>query len=457
MLGPLLAALALQVPPPPPPVTAGDDRWSAVRIQLSGHLDTHYAYRGATINEAADVLNGVVPPGTSSSNFWSGRAGLRADITVREKAAGVLELETRSFDTGENIPKGLKDEAGEVFVEQAYLELPEFISSRLTLRAGVQHVAFRNRPQSDPFFMELGESEGFFEGLGTSGTFIRNTSDRDVREAAGLRARWDFHEVISAHALALVYGEPPGGGPTGDDESVYALVLNGTPMETLSTWLLAALVTGDGDDRDLWTGGAGIDWFPVAAKTLELFGEAYLQGGTLADDLTDVSKRAWAGEAGARVAGDRWAAEASFAYRSGDPHPSDRRDRAFQSYENVNRFLILEDAEFGLDIDTNYRSFRAAVEAGPIDLGGAVRHLRVRVDAGHFRLDDPARSATGSVIVPSGDDDLGVEADATVRWAYTESVSLWLRAAWLAGSDALEALAGKDDTAAAVAGGDLRF
>ncbi len=473
MLGALLALLAAAAqlalsegrtarvegaaPPQEGPVTTGGDRSSAVRIQLSGRIDTHYAYRSGSLNETADLLNGASPAGTSSSDFWSGRASLRADITLKEKATGVLELETRSFDEGQNIPKALEDEAGEVHVEQAYLEFPGFVASKLLVRVGVQDISFRNRPQGEPFFMELGESEGLFSGLGASGEFVRTTADRDVREAVGARARYDFFEVLSAHAFWVVYGEPPGGGPSGDDESVAALVLNGKTGDDFAAWLLGALVSGDGEGVRIGTLGLGFDGYPFASRGIELFGEFYHQRGTLADDIRHVSKRAWAGEAGARWVCGKWAAEASYAHRTGDPHPTDGRDGAFQSYENVNRFLILENAEFGLDIDTNHRSPRGAVEAGPFDLGEPVRHLRLRLDVGHFRLDDPARDSGGRVLVSSGDDDLGVEIDATVRWAYTDSVLIWIRAAGLFGSDAIEALTGGDDAAAAVLGADLRF
>ena len=44
--------------------------------------------------------------------------------------------------------------------------------------------------------------------------------------------------------------------------------------------------------------------------------------------------------------------EAAVSRRSGDRHAGDDHDQAFQSYENVNRFVILESSEFGLDVDT---------------------------------------------------------------------------------------------------------
>src|SRR6185503_8945953 len=95
------------------------------------------------------------------------------------------------------------------------------------------------------------------------------------------------------------------------------------------------------------------------------------QAGTLRHAPAAVHKEAYAFNLGARYLGffDRklWI-EAALARRSGDRRAGDDHDQAFQSYENVNRFLILESSEFGLDVDTNVTSTRLTVGVGPFDV-----------------------------------------------------------------------------------------
>src|SRR5215831_18712745 len=115
----LAVVLALsQDPQPPPAVTTGSDAGSAVRLQLTGHLDLHYLYRSGEIDAAGAALNGVVPPGNGSENFWSGRLSLRTDIEVKDLVTGVLELENRSFERGINKPFGASPPDSPVQIRQ---------------------------------------------------------------------------------------------------------------------------------------------------------------------------------------------------------------------------------------------------------------------------------------------------------------------------------------------------
>src|SRR5476651_2436054 len=90
--------LAAQTAPQEPPVTVGTERSSAVRLQLSGHLDLHYIDRSPAIEDAGAVLNSFVPGTRGSENLWSGRISLRTDIQLKDLVSGVVELENRSFE-----------------------------------------------------------------------------------------------------------------------------------------------------------------------------------------------------------------------------------------------------------------------------------------------------------------------------------------------------------------------
>ncbi len=450
----MLVALLLASLQDPAPVTTGNDRHSALRLNVSGAMDFHYLHRHGAANEAGGVLSAAAPT-DASTNAWAGRFSVRLDAEVKDLVVGVLELENRSFDDGLNEPFAQDPETDELRVKQGYVDVPSLLLERLDLRAGIQDVTFRARPHDEPFFMDLGEVEGLFEGFSAAGGHVRNTVDRDVQEAAGVRLRYSPYEVLTLEGFALVYGEA---GETQDDEAVYVLAASARPADAGAVWLLFAHVSGPDAGPNLGsigTLGGGADWYFGTRKELELFAEGYLQRGTLMDG---VRKRAFAFNLGARFLGffDRkLQLEAAASHRSGNRHAGDGTDEAFQSYENENRFLVVQSAEFGLDVDTNVSLLRGGVGAGPFDVGG--RPLRVRVDVGRFEADQDLRSAAGAVLTT--DRTWGVETDLLVTWTYNESLQFRAHGGWLAGSGILKDLTVDEwtDTFAAVAGLDFRF
>ncbi|HYF01022.1 MAG TPA: hypothetical protein VEJ18_19015 [Planctomycetota bacterium] len=435
----MLAALLVLAVQDPPRVEPGLERWSAVRIGVSGRLEMHYLHRDDAINQAGGAV-------TSSTNAWSGRVNLRLDVEVADRVQGVLELENRRFDEGLNEPFGQPDEEDDLTVKQGYIDVPGLPARAFRLRIGVQELTIRNRPHDDAFFLDLGETEGFFAGFNPAAGRIDVTFDRDVREAVGARLDWSPLDFLTARAFALVVGEQ---GSTEEDEALYGLSVNANLAETMAAWLMGVVVSGGEPDLEqVWTLGAGWNAYFGRRRDVELFAEAYLQRGTLTDAPDRVSKRAFGGQAGGRLSAvEKLWIELAGAIRTGDEDPGDGTDEAFQSYEYEHRFLILESAEFGLDVDTNVIVVRGGLGLGPLEVDG--RPLHLRVDVGRFRADETL----------SGEDAWGVETDLTVRWNFNASLTLAVQAAILAGSDILEAItADRDDEAFAVVGGaDLRF
>lgn len=439
----LLAALLVMQQEPP--VTTGSDRGSAVRLQVTGHLDLHYLYRSSEIEQAGVALNGIAPVPDRSENFWSGRISLRTDLEVKDFVTGVIELENRSFERGLNKPFGADPPDTPVQIRQGYIDIGQFLTETLNVRIGVQNIVFKNRPQDEPFFMDLGESEGFFRGFQPGAGAVGNTVDREIGQPVGVRFFFSPFEIMTLQAFWIVYGE---GGGTARDESVTGFVANSLLGENWSAWLLFAVVTGDDDGLgEIRTLGLGLDGYLGDDKSLEVFVEGYVQGGRLRNPPAPVRKQANAAALGARWFIDRrfWI-EAAAARRSGDRRSGDDGDQAFQSYENVNRFLVLESSEFGLDVDTNLSSVRIAVGAGPFEVDG--RPLRIQADVGRF-------AAVTSVL--SLGRNWGIETDLGVTWNYNDSLNLSIRAAWLADSELLRRLAGEHDCWLAVFGADLRF
>lgn len=435
MLAFLLAALAQE-----PRVVPGEERGSAVRITVSGRIEADYVIRPAAVNEAGAVLNGL-PGDAPTTDAWTGRFSLRVAAELKDRVLGVLELENRSFDEGLNRPSGSEPETDEISVRQGYVEIPDFLLDRLRIRVGVQDVRFQTRPHDQPFFLDLGESESFFAGVDLPNARLVNSVDRDRQEAAGLDVLWAPYEVLSLRGFAVVYDE---NGASVDDELVYGLLASARVHEHASAWLMALLVSGGEPDLGrVWTIGAGANGYLGESRWLELFGEVYAQGGTFLDD---VRKSAFAFHAGARAfLGPSWF-EAAASLRTGDKRAGDDRDEAFQSYENENRFLILQSGEFGLDVDTNVWLLRAAAGVGPIDLSG--HPLRIRLDVGSFTADEA---------VVDDEDGWGVEVDLSLLLEWNESLALHMKFAWLGASDVLERLTGDDAALMFLSGADLRF
>jgi len=204
---------------------------------------------------------------------------------------------------------------------------------------------------------------------------------------------------------------------------------------------------GDGLDG-VGTLGAGIDGYCFDDRSLEVFAEGYAQGGKLVK-RPSVRKEAFAVNVGARYLGffDRklWL-EAALSHRSGDRRAGDNHDQAFQSYENVNRFLIMDSSEFGLDVDTNVTCARITVGAGPFQVDG--RPFKVQVDVGRFSAVAPVLSASRG---------WGVETDLGATWNYNESLNLMATVAWLGDSDVLDDSTGKNHAWIFVFGANLRF
>ena len=435
-------------------VTTGVDRGSAVRIQVTGHIDLHYVFRSEQVDLAASHLNFGVPIADGTVNFWAGRIGLRADVEVKDLVSGVIELENRSFEKGANQPFGGDPTTSQVDIRQGYIEAGEFLTSGLNLRIGVQNVTFRNRPHDDPFFMDLGESESFFSGFQNfvPGTVL-NTADRDIGQPVGVRLFYSPNDIMTVQAFAVVYREA---GSTPHDESVYGLVANSLLGENWAAWLLLTAVSGgDPGLGTVWTIGSGVDGYFGSSKDLEVFAEAYYQGGTLHHAPAAVHKEAYAINVGGRYVGlftpKLWL-EAAVSRRSGDRRLDNDSDQAFQSYENTNRFLVMESSEFGLDIDTNVTCVRAALGAGPFDVSG--RPLRIQADIGRFAAVAPVRA--GLPVRPLGKQ-WGVESDLSAIWNYNESFSLSVKGAWLGDSELMKRLAGDNHAWIALMGADLKF
>src|SRR5258706_13732959 len=96
-----LALLLLsQSAPQEPPVTTGSDRGSAVRLQVTGHLDLHYVYRSEQVDAAGSFLNFGVPVAFGSPGFLAGRSGVGAGVEGQEFVSRVIEVVNQRVENG---------------------------------------------------------------------------------------------------------------------------------------------------------------------------------------------------------------------------------------------------------------------------------------------------------------------------------------------------------------------
>ncbi|MHC4606154.1 MAG: hypothetical protein ACYTAF_04385 [Planctomycetota bacterium] len=392
------------------------------RARLSGRADLHYVHRDGAIEETRNRLNGA-PAAADDANFIAGPVSLRLDLMWEPDVAAALELGNLPINMGANVPFGTDPEATRVFVNEAWVQVRRFPAEALTLRLGAQPFRFTNRYDDEPFFLDVSGAESAWTGLTAAGTAA--TADRDTVQPVGARLWYDAAIFLKVQAFALTLIE---NGHPGDDESVYGFQASAKTSDVLTLKLLGTLFAGPAHDSSVWTIGGGVVHAPH--RDWLLSGEIYGQSG---DSMDGMDKSAWAAHLSVRYAGSSWWADAAYEHASGDD-PDDADDDGWQSYENTNRFAIVQSAELGLDRDTNYRLLRAGWEYRWED------RAKLRFDLGWFSAPEKIQGVTGS-----GDDGLGVEIDGAFRYHLNGSASLYARGALLLGSDLLDAATADDD------------
>lgn len=408
-----------------PPIQRPPD---SIRATLSGSARIGPVFHGAGLERLRDALN--MFPGLASGSMdqlIAAEASLRLDVDWDPRIRTAVELAHEPFVRDANRPLGA--DGLEVVFRQLFVEMRGFLADPLTLRAGAFDYSWRLRPHDEPFFLDVGRSDSAFAGVvrtPADDAFVIPTADRDVAHPGGLLLSWRAGDFVQLEAAALVLRER---GTSSDDESLFTLYA-GFPLSERSAGFLAfALATNRHPDDAVHTVGLGYDGYLGAGRELELFAELWIQGGSL---LSGVSKRGLGVAAGARWYAGTWWAEGSVNHRSGDRDPLDGSDGTFVSYENQNRFLIVEDPEAGLDWDTNLTSLRLTASVRP------AKDVEVRVDAGVFRLAADLVDLTGAD--RNVGRRLGTEIDATLRHDLSRQASVHLRAGILASSDVLDDL-----------------
>jgi hypothetical protein len=203
------------------------------------------------------------------------------------------------------------------------------------------------------------------------------------------------------------------------------------------------------NEGDWWALSAGIQYFlDTGIGALELYGEGVWELGDYSGTATpnpyrpifdqdeDIDMDAFGGRVGAELslADMTWAPKigASYWYRSGDDDPEDDDQENFVSYGKTVETLIVEDALYGYNLNTNYSAWRISLNVCPMD------NLAVKLQYNDFELNEddyeqgylPPRPFPGALpIIPqdiASEDDFGQEIDLMATYTYSENVTFML-------------------------------
>ena len=188
----------------------------------------------------------------------------------------------------------------------------------------------------------------------------------------------------------------------------------------------------------IWTFGLGST--VKATKSLEVFAEAYGQGGTYwnnynpAVDPSNIStqaktimQQAFGGYGGFKYTAEKSAWKPYFGiewwWLSGDPDRTDRKQQNFISYEDVDDTIILEENNYGLDMDTNYSAMKFRAGFKP------ARDWELNLLLGNFRTGRKIEANAG--LGYRGYEKIGDEFDIQIKWDYTEDITFRAGAGFL--------------------------
>lgn len=431
---------------------------SGATVAVSGGIEFDYLYRSSALNEASHWVPGGLAVGSPLNDGDTRivpKILLDLDAVVGEHWSANLRLANRRivFDTFSVPDQTRSAEEIDLFIERAWLR---GAAAGLEVTLGAQDFALSS------VFLDLGRAESPWGELPDAtmppfppaGTSRVPQTRRDELQPVGAVVR---AKPAGIDATLFLFPSLRESGEASVDEAVHGLHL-GVPLWESGPRLeaVAAIFAGGTDLDGSGTGhqrivtlGAGGSW---RLDSLEVGVEGYLQSGDAGRISTgelDAGGRAF--RVRAKVGGKSLWIEAGYLHLSGDSDGLDGEENRFLSYENNDEFLVAESNEFGLDLDNNLRSWRLAA-------GGTLFEdaLSVTARVGGFRFDHAPDPLPGT---KDPGDDLGTEADLSLRLAVSSQLVFRADAGWLFRASALEGFTriGKDGAAAGTVGIQLRF
>jgi len=337
----------------------------ALRLTITGDLMLTFVDRSATYGDAAlgDAGSGEGPMELGGS--WGSLAGgsffdpivhIGIDASISEAVNARVTLET-PFDVGGNQRDGNQG----LNLGEAMVSWEGAMDAALDLEFGVVDYRIDFAGNNQPFLLDLGNAESAFDnGQGGDNGSPQSASAGRVEslQAAGAVGHYDLGENTLD---VMLFDLSPA-----DNESLFGLVY-GMPLDTGDYQGDMGLVLlnskNDGGSDLLTLGGGG---HLSGADGMKYYGEIYWQFGDYGRSAAGTISQESAYGLVAGVHYDIPEADEDEAPwidislwdMSGDDDATDNRNSNFVSYEFNNDTLVLEDAYYGLDLDSNYRAIK---------------------------------------------------------------------------------------------------
>jgi hypothetical protein len=450
------------------PVTTGANRADTVKLRVSGRVNMDYVQRDSALTSIPNMdptgnaisANQANP---NSTNTVEGEVTIRFDAELTEKISAVVEIGRLRTDdifgvapfTGNN-----SFVSGGIDLREAHLKVADFLSPGVSVKLGILDWAFDTRGRGsalafDPHRSQL-MTRNLFNGqdstAGGGGMADRyGIATASELEPLGLHLAYTGGQLTLELVVMPVVSE---NGPASQDEALYAVDFwynleqqvgkgsrVGAILAVTNVPAVGVLTTGSQDQ--LFTFGAGVNL--AFQGGIEVFGEFYLQGGTVGRDDTVAANETDA-KGSAFMIGGRWTSasegkmwlEVSFTMLSGDDDGADEEVNSFMSYESINDFLIVEDMYFGLDVDTNLTAFKI-MGGMSFSMAGGKDNVELQLGLGFFTTSEDVVKTNDAA---EEDDALGTEIDVKLKYHLSKQAALGLNFGVLTGSDLLEDMGG---------------
>jgi hypothetical protein len=400
-------------------------------LTLSGALGVSYIFRDKFFSSAALGNNYT----DFDADFFDPRITLNLTVQMEKNIRGVLELQNEERDAilhrtslgNHYITNRAPGNEFRLQVEKAYIEVAQFLTTGLTFKGGIIPFKRALRANGESFFIDLGEAESPF-------------STRADTHAAGVVTTWQPIQQVQfyADAFYLVTAES---SFRRQDETVAGINIDldmtkeargddESRIDIPRFFNLLFAVIQSGSKTVIWNFGGGFSYFfsgDPQTYLIEIYSELLFQFGEYAGKnrapaftLRDQQHLALGTYGGFKFAYQaspfKPFLDVSAWYISGDDDdPSAKKNRDLVTYENIRSTLIMEENDYGLDVDSNYWAVK--IEGGVSLTPLLKEEVRLKLLYAHFETIDAPPHRTHR---------LGEEIDVRLSWEYSSDLSFAL-------------------------------
>ena len=422
-----------------------DEERTTRYITLSGHLGSSLLFRDDFFSDSTLGNNSTNLDG----DFFDPRVMLKIDIQMANNIRGVVEIQNEERNDILH-----QTSLGNIYItnrtaanqfqfqfEKAFVQVDDFLMKGLKFRTGIIPHKYSLRADGQSFFLNLGEAESPF-------------ATRADTHATGFLASYQPIEVVEFYVDAFYFVTSESGFDRRDETVAginFDIYLPKTVKKddestlTLARFfnLMFSSIQSD-NGAEIWSIGTGFNYFFTGDPNiyvLETYGEAIFQWGEYnrknkAPAFSNINQDhlAFGAYVGTKFKYEnsdfKPYADLSFWYISGDDDdPKRHKNNDFVSYEDIDSSLIMEENDYGLDVDSNYWSikFKTGMKLNPI----FNEEMRLELLYGHFRAIDSA---------PGRSKRMGDEIDVRVVWEYSPDLVFSLAAGFLFNSRYMDQL-----------------